>query len=499
MTGRHFWTVLAGLFLGIAVADLYSLNYFFALAALLIAVALLLSPRSRYRLLFVVFFCTVGFGILRVNVAEYFAQSYLDQYVGERVRIEGVIVDEPDRRAQTIRLTIRPNIIVSATPSKNTEVKGMARMLVAVPMPAPFFYGDTVSVTGVLERPKMFETDNGRMFDYPEYLAARGIYYEVPFPKIEKMEEGDTSVRGVLFAIKSAYLSGLQNSLPEPYASLAGGITVGDKRSLGEKLSEQFRKTGLVHIVVLSGYNITLIAGLLLLLVRNASLRTRFIFGGGIILMFVLMTGASSTGVRAGAMAILALLAAASYRKYAISRALGATAAGMVLWNPHTLLYDPGFQLSVIATLGLIHLAPIIEKRCTWITEKLQLRAIFAATIGTQVSVLPLLLYQMGLFSLVSIPANLLVLPAIPAAMIASFMAGITASIYGVIGLVVGIPAYALLSYTIWMTELFASVPLGAVEISAFSGWWVVGVYVFFIALPWLLKNVLQQRPSSSS
>lgn len=499
MTGRHFWTVLTGLFLGIAVADLYTLNYFFALVTFLIATALLLSPRSRCRMLVVVFFCAVGFGILRVNTAEYFAQSNLGQYVGEKVRIEGVIVDEPDRRAQTIRLTIRPYMIVSAVSGENVEVRGMARMLVAVPMPASFFYGDTVNVTGVLERPKIFETDSGRVFDYPEYLAARGIYYEVPFPKIEKMKEGDTSVRSVLFAIKNAYLSGLQYALPEPHASLAGGITVGDKRSLGEKLSEQFRKTGLVHIVVLSGYNITLIVGLLILLVRNASLGTRLIFGGGIILMFVLMTGASSTGVRAGAMATLALLAAASYRKYAISRALALTAAGMVLWNPHTLLYDTGFQLSVIATLGLIHLAPIIERRCTWITDKLQLRAIFAATIGTQVAVLPLLLYQAGLLSLVSIPANLLVLPAIPAAMIASFVAGITAPIYGSIGLVVGIPAYALLSYTIWMTELLAKVPFGTVEISAFSGWWVVGVYVLFIVPPLLLKNVLQQHPSSNS
>ncbi len=490
---HHFWAAVGGLFLGIAFADLYALSYFFALAAIVVSGALFLLPKSRYGTLLALFFFATAFGVLRVDMATYFSQSNLDAYVGGRVTLVGKIVDEPDKRDATVRLTTLPYTIVTIS-GEEVAIEGSARVLVSAPLPASFSYGDMVRVEGVLERPKKFDTKNGREFDYPEYLAARGIYYQVPFPKVALSERGGVSVRGTLFAVKQMYLAGLQNALPEPYSSLAGGITVGDKRSLGEKLSEQFRRTGLVHIVVLSGYNITLIVTALMLLVRSAKLRTRFIFGGGVIIAFVLMTGASATGVRAGAMAILALLAAASYRKYAISRALALTAAGMVLWNPHTLLYDPGFQLSVVATLGLVHLSPVIVARLEWITERLQMREIFAATLGTQAAVLPLLLYQTGLLSLVSLFANLLVLPVIPAAMIASFVSGFGGIIYDTIGIAFGIPAYILLAYAVWMTEFLSKLPFGAIEISAFSGWWVVGVYALVITTPWLWQNVVQRR-----
>ncbi len=138
----------------------------------------------------------------------------------------------------------------------------------------------------------------------------------------------------------------------------------------------------------------------------------------------------------------------------------------------------------------------MIVARLEWITERLQMREIVAATLGTQVAVLPLLLYQTGLFSLVSLPANLLVLPVIPAAMTASFISGFGGIIYDTIGITFGIPAYILLAYAVWMTELLSKLPFGAIEISAFSGWWVVGVYALAITLPWLWQNVVQRRPN---
>ena len=148
------------------------------------------------------------------------------------------------------------------------------------------------------------------------------------------------------------------------------------------------------------------------------------------------------------------------------------------MWNPHTLLYDPGFQLSVIATIGLIRFSPPLEKRLTWIPERLGLRSIAAATLGTQIAVLPLLLYMTGTLSLVALPANLAVLPAIPLAMISAAVAGAVGILHGGAGMIVGIPSYILLEYAIAMTGFFASIPFSAVALPVFPGWVVAGAYL---------------------
>ena len=493
MMGRYFWFSIGGFLFGIAVADMWAFGVALPLLFFALTIAVWASSRSRIAMLCAVMLFAGSIGALRVHIADVRAAGPLDALVGERITLEGRIADEPDRRENSVRITVLPYMGVLVSGGE-IELGHAPRILVPVPLPADLSYGDIVRVSGILKAPEAFGDDNGREFDYPSYLAARGIRFEMPFSKVERVEQAGWSLRGVLFDIKNTYLFGLQRALPEPLSSLAGGITVGDKRSLGEKLTDAFRRTGLVHIVVLSGYNITLIVGALMLIVRNAPITWRFVFGGGVIVAFVLMTGASATGVRAGAMAVLALLAAASYRKYAINRALAVTAAGMGLWNPHTLLYDPGFQLSVVATVGLVHIAPVFERRLTWVTEKLQLRSIAAATLGTQAAVLPLLVQKTGMLSLIALPANLLVLPTIPVAMIASFAAGVVGSIYGAMGIIVGIPAHLLLAYSIQATELLAAIPFGAIELPAFSGWFVAAIY----ALMLLLWRIALQPPSNS-
>ena len=482
MTGGYFWTAIAGFFLGIVGAELMSVGIALPLFLLQLGVAIWASSPRRFAAVIAIFLISLGMGAARVYIADERAESPLNQLVGQSILFTGRIVDEPDKRDTTVRLTVAPDGY-GRTP----------HILVPVSLPATFAYGDTVRVSGVLSRPESFEGSGGRMFDYPHYLAAHGIAFEMPHAEAERMQIASWSVRGTLFGIKQSYLSGLENGLPQPYAGLAGGITVGDKRSLGKELTDDFRRTGLVHIIVLSGYNMTLIVGAMMLLVRGTSRWARFAFGIAIILVFVVMTGASATSIRAGAMAGLALFAVVSLRVYAVDRALALTALAMVLWNPHTLLYDPGFQLSVLATIGLVHTAPFFETYLRWIPTRFELRSIAAATLGTQSAVLPLLVYQIGLLSVISLPANLLVLPAIPFAMITSFIAGVVGALNATLGSIIGMPAYALLAYVINMTQWFASIPFGAIEIPAFSGWIVVVIYAT-VGVIVLQRNVAQPQ-----
>jgi len=268
--------------------------------------------------------------------------------------------------------------------------------------------------------------------------------------------------------------------IPEPAASLLGGLVVGAKRSLGADWLEKFRTVGVIHIVVLSGYNITIVAEFIMRLLAFLPRQIGFGAGALAIMFFAVMTGGSATVVRASLMAVLVIIARATGRIYGITRALLLAGFLMVLHNPKILVFDTSFQLSFLATLGLIYLSPAIERRLGFIPEKLQLRQIAAATIATQVFVLPLLLFQMGTLSLIAVPANLLILPTIPWTMLFGFLAGAIGFVSQIFALPFAFLAYVLLAFQLKIVALFAALPFATISIPYFPASALFACYAIF-------------------
>jgi competence protein ComEC len=193
------------------------------------------------------------------------------------------------------------------------------------------------------------------------------------------------------------------------------------------------------------------------------------------------MTGGAAASVRAAVMALIAMSARMSGRLYAADRALVVAAAGMAAWNPLIVVYDPGYQLSVAATAGLIWLSPRVELWCARVPAAGGLRAVCVSTIAAQIAVLPILLYQNGLLSFVALPANLLVLAFVPLAMLFSLVAGIGGMVAGVLAPIIGFPAYLVLSYLIAIARLLAHVPGASVQLPAFPPVFVVLAYALIV------------------
>jgi competence protein ComEC len=355
-------------------------------------------------------------------------------------------------------------------------------------------YGDRIKAEGELSYPRAFETGEGRVFAYDEFLALTDVRYLMSFASIDmiKQREG-LSLMATALSLKRWFLDGLGLSLPEPHAGLAGGITVGDKRGLGEALSSTFQTTGLSHIVVLSGYNIMIVLVFLERLLRAFGARVHLVLAVIVALFFVLMTGFASASVRAACMAIIAVIGRMTGRTYLALRALVSVAVIMLIFEPHLLFYDPGFQLSIVATWGLIVIAPLIEVKLTRVTKGLDLRAILASTIGTQIAVLPLLLYQTGILSFVSLPANMLVLPIVPMAMLASFVAGFFGALVGPLAPIVGAPAYVLLQYMITAADTLAALPFAHRSIPPFPVSLLSAVYAVLVTVAHV-RTARQQR-----
>jgi competence protein ComEC len=168
----------------------------------------------------------------------------------------------------------------------------------------------------------------------------------------------------------------------------------------------------------------------------------------------------------------------------------------MLIWNPLLLGFDPGFALSSIATAGLIWLAPLLENRMVFIRSAFWKNAI-ATTAAAQIAVLPILLYETGTLSLVSIPANLAVMLMVPAAMAFSAIAGFAGMFLGdtFFAIILAAPAYALNAYLIEVARFSTSVPFAAFAIPAFPFWLVLVLYAVLIW--YVLPQNASQLPSN--
>ena len=491
---------------------------FTGLLAALLGAAAFMKPRRVYSL-GVVFFVLVAFGMLRAADADAPLPDAFASQVRHRVSYDGTVVADPDVRDANQRVEIR------VTSGADTTT-----VLAVAPRYPSVAVGDSVHVSGTLEVPQPFAGDNGRVFRYDKYLERDGVRFILNFAYLRVTQSAPWySPPAALARMKHAFLDGLAATLPEPYASLAGGVVIGGKTGLGKDLQDAFTRSGLVQIIVLSGYNVMVVAEWVMAALAYIKLPKRWssVAGAIAILIFVGIAGASATALRAMLMAFIALYARATGRTYAASRALLAAVFLMLLWNPLYLAYDPGFGLSVAATAGLIWLAPNIERLLENVSLWRRIKKpsdarrgevipvgvlqgttegitgprnkadgalgyasfwknAIATTLAAQIAVLPLLLYDTGNLSLVAIPANLITMPVVPAAMGLSALAGFAGMLFGsfapLFAIVLASPAYLANAYLIYVAQKAAELPLAAFTLPSFPFWLVLLAYAALIA-----------------
>jgi competence protein ComEC len=464
------WALCGGFALGVFARSLVAVPEALLPILGVIAFAALIAGRkhpAKLRLgIIVAALClSAGAGILRMQSAILASDPALDAQLGERVTLVGMISDAPDARATQVRVPV-------------TLASSSVKVLAIFPAHTEMYYGERVRVSGILRLPESFEAGAGRQFHYPGYLAAQGITYQLDRASLEEGGNfaGYSLVAGA-YRLKDSFVLGLERALPEPHAGLASGITVGDKRAMGSDLMKEFQIVSLIHIVVLSGYNITVVIDALFRWLRGAPRYVRFGAGGFVALFFAVMTGFASASLRAALMSLIAISGKLNGRIYRADRALALVGALMIAWNPYLLVFDPGFQLSFLACAGLIVFSPLFARWYASVPMKFALRDTLISTSSAQIAVLPLLLFQSGNLSLVSLPANLLVLAVVPMSMLFSAIAALGGLVFEPIAPLIGFPAYAYLSYILGTAHVLASIPFASVTVPAFSAWLLLPVY----------------------
>jgi competence protein ComEC len=518
MGSRLLWAVVIGFLLGVCVRSSYPVGIAYACFVLFVAVMALLaaiagSKKSGPLIVIAVALASFAGGIMRMDAAVVTGDANLTARLNEHVTILGTVFAEPDVRDAGVRVSVEAHGLIISTAASTSfdkyhqdeslaasSIPIRAGILVEVPPHAQVRYGDEVIASGTLDLPQSFDTGDGRQFDYPDYLAASGIAYTMSFATLRSTGKNSGNILASLaIDAKEKYLAGLDAVLPEPAAGLAGGITVGDKRSIGPDLSADFQKVSLLQIVVLSGYNITVVANFFAAMLAWAPRYFRFGAGIFVVIFFILISGGASSAVRAGIMAVVAMYARHAGRSFDALRALGIAAFLMAVWNPFTLMFDPGFQLSALAMLGLALFTPTLDHYLSWIPKRFALREIVSTTLATQLAVMPLLLYQDGLLSILALPANVLAMLPVPLSMLASFIAAIGGMLFGSYAAPLAFPAYALLSYIIEVAHALASFPLASVSVGAFGAGWMLAAYATLFGGFWYAKRRIQANGSAEA
>lgn len=504
-----FLFLLLAFVLGVAVRSFFEIPYLFLWIGALSASITIASGILRENKIFIVYgilFFAFGMGVMRFDQVIN-QRPDLSSFYGQSFIVQGLVIAEPELTEKVQRLKI---LIESV--NNHFVKKPSFKVLLTIRKYPLYRLGDEFRIEGVLESPKNYSD-----FDYVSYLARQDIFATMSFPVVGKIAEGrGNKLKLFLSKIKFAFEENIDLMLQEPHAALLKGILLGENGSFPSELTENFARTGTIHIIALSGYNITIVGGsfMALLLFLTVPFQISFWVALAAIILFILMVGASPSVTRAGILGILVLIAGHEGRLYSIRNALALAGAGMVFQNPFILRFDSAFQLSFLATLGLVYLAPHVEKflekwwfkiRGFWgqkptlglrkthnrlhdvsFSEEqgTKLKQILIETLSAQIMVLPLLIYLFGRVSLVSPLSNMMVLVAVPYAMAFGFLTGLFGFFSEILSQIMGYVTWVLLDYELHVIKFFAGLPLSSVTVGK---WFLVPVGVFYLFIFWKL------------
>ncbi len=378
---------------------------------------------------------------------------------GAELTLEGVVVNDPAERGAGSRFRFRPD-------------GGDGLLQVDLPQGRPE-YGDRIRLTG---RAGPLPVSAG--VDRRAVLARQGVLGIFRAREWTRLRSSEGNpLLGLLYRARGYARTRLREILPDPEAGLLIGILLGDESSIPWEVEQAFARSGLSHIVAISGYNITLLTALSLtiftrLLGRRIALWATLV----LIPVYALFVGASASVVRASIMGSLTVIAWMLGRSSDALNALSLSAFLMTLWDPAA-MEDIGFQLSFAATLGLLFLAPLLEQWAHVQTAHLFrdpqaatlveiFREALLVSLAAQIATAPLMLYHFRELSLIAPLANLLTLPMQPFVMALGIPAAIGAALVGRLAAPLGWAVWWPLAWTIRIADLTARWPLATVRVA---------------------------------
>lgn len=438
----------AGIFIGVYLAQYTKSAIFSSVIILVIALAFVVIGFWR-KYVYMIPIIVIGgilFGLWRGLIIQTSLAEFTPLY-GKLITLEGYIKDDADTGTAGQIVIRLDNIVING--------KSMSGVLWISTDNVDVKRGDKLILHGQLRE---------------GFGNFAGVVYRATIDEIIRPEPGD-----IARVVRDWFADGVRQALPEPESSLGLGYLLGQRRALPADLALALQIAGLTHVVVASGYNLTILVRLARRLFVKVSKYLSALSAVLMIVSFMAITGISPSMSRAGLVSVLSLVAWYYGRKFHPIILLLVAVAVTVIINPSYAWGDLGWQLSFAAFAGVMIIAPLAQ--CYLFGEKKPgfVGQVLGETVSAQLATAPIIILAFGQFSNVAIISNLLILPLVPLAMFLTFVAGLGGLVLPGLATIIGAPATWLLHYMVSVAEYLASLPwaMSAVDIK----WWVIVIY----------------------
>ncbi|MEX1255910.1 MAG: ComEC/Rec2 family competence protein, partial [Dehalococcoidia bacterium] len=408
------------------------------------------------------------------------------------VRFRALVADEPEERGRSQRVRLDVREVFDLTTDQWAPSSG--GVLMRRGLFPTHEYGDVIEVEGELETPPSFPD-----FDYRDYLARQGVVSTVDYPQVRTVATGEGNpAREALYDLRAHLGEALERALPEPHAALAQGMLLGERAAIPQDVTDDMNATGTSHLIAISGYNVNLVAALVIgafawLIGRRQAALVALL----VIAWYTALSGASPSVVRAAIMGSLFVLATLAGRPNSALTSIALAAALMAGWAPGV-VRDVSFQLSFVSVIGIVYLTPALQ---AWVADALRRVGVepgeggvaggaievTATTLAAIAATLPLIALNFGRVSAVAPLANLVMVPAFPVILGASAVTAVAGVVWAPLGQVAGWLAWAPLTFFIESARFFAGVPLASFHIDGFGAGWAAAAYLFLAIGGWAL------------
>ncbi|RCJ23869.1 competence protein [Nostoc sp. ATCC 43529] len=359
-------------------------------------------------------------------------------------------------------------------------VTGKLYVTVPILQATGLYPGQQIAVTGILYKPKVASNPGG--FDFQKFLKQEGTFAGFIGRQINVLEQ---ERKWGWWQIRERIVRSQVRSLGIPEGSLVSAMVLGSKAvDLPYDMRDLFVKAGLAHALAASGFQTSLILGVILQLTKRTKKGMQFTLGFLGLIIFLSLTGFQPAVLRAVIMGFAALIGLLLKRKVKQLSSLLLAATILLLFNP-LWIWDLGFQLSFLATLGLVVTVPPIIDRLSWLPPAIA--SLIAVPVAATIWTLPVQLFVFGVVPTYSLLVNVLSTPFISIISIGGIISALAALIWTEAGSF----SAGLLHYpTDWLIKLvdfFSNLPGNSVAVGSISTWQLLAIYGLII-LVWLVR-----------
>lgn len=442
-----------GIITGVIIALVFRISFFASPLWILLACALLIIAYLRPRIAFIIIALLAGLILSFWRASgELIGEEYIRGFYNQEIVVTGIIEGDPshDESATKFKLS-------QLKFGERAEKVVAGNLYVSTSINENLHRSDTVTLQGKLL--------NG-------FGTYAGYLYKPTIKNIARPSPGD-----LVLTIRDWYSDRIKSQLAEPESALGLSYLLGMKTNLPSELNDNLRIVGLVHIVVASGAHLSILVEIARRLFGKISRFAGLFFSLFFIFFFMAVVGFTPSIMRAGLMSSLALMAWYVGRKFAAWRIILLVAAITLIINPMYII-NLGWLLSFASFAGIMILGPKLAAFFYGEHQPKFIASTILTTISATLMTLPITLYFFGTMSLISVIANLLILPTLPFAMGATFLAGLSADI-PLVNSCVGFITTKLLDFHIATVNFFATARSFLIEIDPYQPW----VFLFYLPI----------------